>query len=96
MKSHRASGAVFDMFAEDDSNMVESQEDQKIMASNENPNLTDNWDDAEGYYRVQTGETLDHRWVNIYSEDFLRNPRYFNFPNHEFHFHINIFFFAEL
>ena len=22
----------------------------------ENPNLTDNWDDAEGYYRVQTGE----------------------------------------
>ena len=25
-------------------------------AAPENPNLTDNWDDAEGYYRVQTGE----------------------------------------
>ena len=29
---------------------------------NENPNLTDNWDDAEGYYRVQTGEILDQRY----------------------------------
>ena len=63
MKSNRPSGQVFDMFAEDDSNMVENQEDQTIMASNENPNLTDNWDDAEGYYRVQTGETLDHRYM---------------------------------
>ena len=65
MKSNRPGGAVFDMFAEDDSNMAatESQEDQTIMASNENPNLTDNWDDAEGYYRVQTGEVLDHRLV---------------------------------
>lgn len=29
----------------------------------ENPNLTDNWDDAEGYYRVRIGETLDTRLV---------------------------------
>ncbi|XP_023346451.1 serine/threonine-protein kinase prp4 [Eurytemora carolleeae] len=28
----------------------------------ENPNLTDNWDDAEGYYRVRIGETLDGRY----------------------------------
>ncbi|XP_033114426.1 serine/threonine-protein kinase PRP4 homolog [Anneissia japonica] len=28
----------------------------------ENPNLTDNWDDAEGYYRVRIGETLDKRY----------------------------------
>ena len=28
----------------------------------ENPNLTDNWDDAEGYYRVCIGETLDGRY----------------------------------
>lgn len=27
----------------------------------ENPNLTDNWDDAEGYYRVRIGEVLDTR-----------------------------------
>ncbi|KAK3086027.1 hypothetical protein FSP39_012364 [Pinctada imbricata] len=29
---------------------------------NENPNLMDNWDDAEGYYRVRIGETLDKRY----------------------------------
>lgn len=25
--------------------------------------MTDNWDDAEGYYRVRIGETLDTRYV---------------------------------
>jgi len=30
---------------------------------NENPNLTDNWDDAEGYYRVRIGEQLDRRYT---------------------------------
>jgi serine/threonine-protein kinase PRP4 len=29
----------------------------------ENPALTDNWDDAEGYYRVRIGETLDTRYL---------------------------------
>jgi len=29
----------------------------------ENPSLTDNWDDAEGYYRVRIGEVLDGRYV---------------------------------
>lgn len=29
----------------------------------ENPNLTDNWDDAEGYYRVRIGEILDTRYT---------------------------------
>jgi serine/threonine-protein kinase PRP4 len=29
----------------------------------ENPSLTDNWDDAEGYYRVRIGETLDTRYT---------------------------------
>ncbi|KAG7154667.1 Serine/threonine-protein kinase PRP4-like 1 [Homarus americanus] len=29
----------------------------------ENPNLTDNWDDAEGYYRVRIGEVLDSRYT---------------------------------
>lgn len=31
--------------------------------STENPNLMDNWDDAEGYYRVRIGEVLDSRLV---------------------------------
>lgn len=30
---------------------------------NENPALTDNWDDAEGYYRVRIGETLNERYL---------------------------------
>lgn len=29
----------------------------------ENPALTDNWDDAEGYYRVRIGEVLDSRYM---------------------------------
>lgn len=29
----------------------------------ENPALTDNWDDAEGYYRVRIGEVLDSRYL---------------------------------
>lgn len=34
----------------------------------ENPALTDNWDDAEGYYRVRIGEVLDNRYlVNGYT-----------------------------
>ncbi|OWK13236.1 PRPF4B [Cervus elaphus hippelaphus] len=31
----------------------------------ENPNLRDNWTDAEGYYRVNIGEVLDKRY-NVY------------------------------
>lgn len=31
----------------------------------ENPNLMDNWDDAEGYYRVRIGEVLDSRLVSV-------------------------------
>ena len=30
---------------------------------NENPALTDNWDDNEGYYRVRIGEQLDKRYI---------------------------------
>lgn len=25
--------------------------------------MTDNWDDAEGYYRVRIGEIMDNRYV---------------------------------
>ncbi|XP_075147453.1 pre-mRNA processing factor 4 kinase isoform X2 [Haematobia irritans] len=55
----------WDMFADQD---VDSNFDSpntivqnKNMA--ENPSLTDNWDDAEGYYRVRIGEVLDNRYV---------------------------------
>lgn len=57
----------WDMFAEQD---IDSNFDSpstnigvpKASAA-ENPALTDNWDDAEGYYRVRIGETLDNRYV---------------------------------
>ncbi|XP_058837159.1 serine/threonine-protein kinase PRP4 homolog isoform X2 [Topomyia yanbarensis] len=55
----------WDMFAEQD---IDSNFDSPntVVANkqgNENPALTDNWDDAEGYYRVRIGEVLDNRYV---------------------------------
>lgn len=35
---------------------------EQMKRVSDNPNLTDNWDDAEGYYRVCIGETLDGRY----------------------------------
>jgi serine/threonine-protein kinase PRP4 len=55
----------WDMFAEQD---IDSNFDSpNTIITNkqtiENPALTDNWDDAEGYYRVRIGETLDNRYI---------------------------------
>uniref|UniRef100_A0A182SFS1 Serine/threonine-protein kinase PRP4 homolog n=1 Tax=Anopheles maculatus TaxID=74869 RepID=A0A182SFS1_9DIPT len=55
----------WDMFAEQD---IDSNFDSPgtVVANkqaHENPALTDNWDDAEGYYRVRIGEILDSRYV---------------------------------
>ncbi|VDM70148.1 unnamed protein product [Strongylus vulgaris] len=60
------SKAEFDMFADDadlpqdgivaDEAVVQSQGQQV------NDTLRDNWDDAEGYYRVRIGEVLDGRY----------------------------------
>lgn len=68
-KSLKASSnrQTLDMFAENDEQMgdvVNAKVDSNGLNTqiNENPNLTDNWDDAEGYYRVQTGEILDQRY----------------------------------
>jgi len=58
-----------DMFAEDmfadefSSPTTDNQQAQRMsLQDKENPNLTDNWDDAEGYYRVRVGEVLDSRY----------------------------------
>lgn len=58
---------TLDMFAENDDSIgvaLNSNVDGSGLNTqgNDNPNLTDNWDDAEGYYRVQTGEILDQRY----------------------------------
>jgi len=53
-----------DIFAEDYSSPTSAQAKAAVMSSQgmENPNLMDNWDDAEGYYRVRIGEVLDTRY----------------------------------
>lgn len=50
-----------DMFAENYSSPNSIQKTSS--RAQENPNLTDNWDDAEGYYRVRIGEVLDTRYT---------------------------------
>ncbi|CAH8640104.1 unnamed protein product [Heterobilharzia americana] len=56
---------TFDMFAEEFE--VELHHAPGTMAlgamASENHALTDNWDDAEGYYRVRIGEVLDKRYA---------------------------------
>ncbi|XP_055702467.1 uncharacterized protein LOC129801435 [Phlebotomus papatasi] len=64
-KDNNAKKGEWDMFAEQD---IASNYDSPstIVASKQiqdNPALTDNWDDAEGYYRVRIGEILDNRYV---------------------------------
>ncbi|XP_045464953.1 serine/threonine-protein kinase prp4 [Harmonia axyridis] len=55
----------WDMFAEQDSYKANSSPSTIIAKGSgaENPALTDNWDDAEGYYRVRIGEILDSRYM---------------------------------
>ena len=61
---HEAPRASPDMFAEDEhfSSPTSHQTLQRSAQDKENPALTDNWDDAEGYYRVRIGEVLDTRY----------------------------------
>ena len=62
MKSN--AGNALDMFAEDDQSGVSNHPSSSATVADEqqNPHLTDNWDDAEGYYRVQTSEILNGRY----------------------------------
>lgn len=55
----------WDMFAEADNigDFNSPTVEGKRQGGPDNPSLTDNWDDAEGYYRVRVGETLDMRYI---------------------------------
>ncbi|XP_043463151.1 serine/threonine-protein kinase PRP4 homolog isoform X1 [Leptopilina heterotoma] len=55
----------WDMFAEVDNigDFNSPTVEGKRHGGPDNPSLTDNWDDAEGYYRVRVGESLDSRYV---------------------------------
>ncbi|KAJ3136603.1 U4/U6 small nuclear ribonucleoprotein prp4 [Geranomyces variabilis] len=66
-----------DMFAADDMFAPENEfrakkvaahilDSAPVMRRADNPALTDNWDDHEGYYRVLLGEVLDERY-HVYS-----------------------------
>ncbi|UJR27090.1 hypothetical protein I4U23_008391 [Adineta vaga] len=56
----------YDMFADDadylDNNSPGARRRQGNTKESENPHLTDNWDDSEGYYRVHIGEMLNGRF----------------------------------
>jgi len=52
-----------DMFSEHFESPAETPETRTKGGIEENPNLTDNWDDAEGYYRVRIGELMDGRYT---------------------------------
>ncbi|ENN77103.1 hypothetical protein D910_10212, partial [Dendroctonus ponderosae] len=62
-----AKRAEWDMFSEQDVFKHNTNSPSTIVKSKgsgaENPALTDNWDDAEGYYRVRIGEILDTRYM---------------------------------
>jgi serine/threonine-protein kinase PRP4 len=70
LKAKETKKSDWDMFAEQD---IESKFDSpstKIIGTTvkqaiENPALTDNWDDAEGYYRVRIGESLDNNRYSV-------------------------------
>ncbi|KAM6953422.1 pre-mRNA processing factor 4Bb isoform 2-T2 [Aplochiton taeniatus] len=57
-----------DMFTESDDMFAADFDSARMRAAGvgkdfkENPNLRDNWTDAEGYYRLNIGETLDKRY----------------------------------
>ncbi|XP_061569066.1 pre-mRNA processing factor 4Bb isoform X2 [Cololabis saira] len=57
-----------DMFTESDDMFAADFDNARMRAAGvgkdfkENPNLRDNWTDAEGYYRVNIGEILDKRY----------------------------------
>ncbi|XP_015426757.1 PREDICTED: LOW QUALITY PROTEIN: serine/threonine-protein kinase PRP4 homolog [Myotis davidii] len=62
---------ALDMFTESDDMFAAYFDSARLRAAGvgkdfkENPNLRDNWTDAEGYYRVNIGEVLEGRY-NVY------------------------------
>lgn len=67
LKGKETKRADWDMFAEQDIEESNFDSPNTIVKNkqniSDNPALTDNWDDAEGYYRVRIGETLDNRYI---------------------------------
>lgn len=55
-----------DMFAETDFSIQDTRNKKSNLSTNYKescPNLTDNWDDPDGYYNVIVGETLNNRYT---------------------------------
>ncbi|CAH1967028.1 unnamed protein product [Acanthoscelides obtectus] len=64
-KKDKCKKSDWDMFAEQDIFKSDTNSPAIVPkgSGQENPSLTDNWDDAEGYYRVRIGEILDNRYM---------------------------------
>nr|XP_022907633.1 serine/threonine-protein kinase prp4 [Onthophagus taurus] len=65
-KDQKPKSNQWDMFAEQDIFKEDTSSPNTVVqkgAIPENPALTDNWDDAEGYYRVRISEILDQRYM---------------------------------
>ena len=63
--SEKKKPLMLDMFAEEDNGLFDEVYKAGINKNYEkhsNPALNENWDDAEGYYRVRIGEVLDDRY----------------------------------
>ncbi|KAL1457173.1 hypothetical protein WDU94_001833, partial [Cyamophila willieti] len=64
-KETNAASSKWDMFAEAD---FDGNANNAVVGlaqggrGGDNPSLLDNWDDAEGYYRVRIGEVMDQRY----------------------------------
>ncbi|CAH1780416.1 unnamed protein product [Owenia fusiformis] len=66
-KKEKTATGGFDMFAEVDTFDENTNSPNAFTkyrgGAVENPALTDNWDDSDGYYRVRIGEVLDKRYT---------------------------------
>lgn len=71
LKAKETKKSEWDMFAEQDLDSNFDSPSANIHGGNttkqaiENPALNDNWDDAEGYYRVRIGEALDNNRYTV-------------------------------
>lgn len=70
LKAKETKKSDWDMFAEQDLESNFDSPSTKVIGTTvkqamENPALTDNWDDAEGYYRVRVGESLDNNRYSV-------------------------------
>ncbi len=70
MKQKKKTTTAFDMFASDDEYETGTKNDNPLILENargmQGGGNLDNWDDSEGYYKINIGETLNNQYA-VYS-----------------------------